>query len=338
MNEHIEVRFVRKSGARLRVARQTPDGIEFEESDPIERTVGIQLKGRGAATQERMRRIAQVKGWQLGEFRLSVSVERGNLLLRGEDPDSLPQGLYDLRVQLEEAKTVQETRAVKVPQDGGDALTVAIVTDDRTLAVDLTSCDNNIQRVLADSTIDGLVGANWVKTASRRPARRACLLNLLASLRSRPALFDVLIDQVQHVYHVSNDRAFAKVDRKMLPRLEDLAKDPKRPFYREGKPKAKIHGRLLDSIPADEREGFKGLLSFRGEGGPSLQMVLAVPPTGSPHTYAEFDLDLGNALQDLLGFVVHMGELLDGKSTNHLDLRKKLAKTKAGQFLYYQVV
>ena len=58
-----------------------------------------------------------------------------------------------------------------------------------------------------------------------------------------------------------------------------------------------------------------------------MQMVIAVPPVNSPHTYAEFDIDLGNALQDVLGFVVHMGELLDGKPTNHLELRPKLAKT-----------
>jgi hypothetical protein len=47
---------------------------------------------------------------------------------------------------------------------------------------------------------------------------------------------------------------------------------------------------------------------------------------------------LSNPLQDVVGFFVHMGELLDGKPTNHLDLRKKLAKTKAGDFLYYRVV
>ena len=52
---------------------------------------------------------------------------------------------------------------------------------------------------------------------------------------------------------------------------------------------------------------------------------------------ALLDLDLGNPLQDVLGFVVHMGELLDGKPTNHLELRKALAKSKAGGFLYYKV-
>jgi hypothetical protein len=32
-----------------------------------------------------------------------------------------------------------------------------------------------------------------------------------------------------------------------------------------------------------------------------------------------------------------MGELLDGKPTNHLDLWKPLAKTRARDFLYYRV-
>ena len=99
----------------------------------------------------------------------------------------------------------------------------------------------------------------------------------------------MLIDQVKDVFMVFNDRAYMKVDRAMLKRVEDLARDPKKPFFREGKPAAKIHGRLLDSI--QEKQGFSELLSFRGEGGPSLQMVIAVPPVDSPHTYAEFDLD-----------------------------------------------
>ena len=57
-----------------------------------------------------------------------------------------------------------------------------------------------------------------------------------------------------------------------------------------------------------------------------MQVVVAIPPPDLPHTYAEFDLDLANPLQDVLGFFVHMGELLDGKPTNHLDMR-----TGAGQ-------
>jgi hypothetical protein len=68
-----------------------------------------------------------------------------------------------------------------------------------------------------------------------------------------------------------------------------------------------------------------------------MQVVVAVPPPESPHTYAEFDIDLGNPLQDVLGFFVHMGELVDGKPTNHLDIHKVLSRTKASEFLYYAV-
>jgi hypothetical protein len=90
--------------------------------------------------------------------------------------------------------------------------------------------------------------------------------------------------------------------------------------------------------PPDVKARFVTLSSFRGEGRPSMQAVVAIPPADLPHTYAEFDLDLGNPLQDVLGFFVHMGELLDGKPTNHLDMRKVLAKAKASDFLYYTVV
>ena len=40
-----------------------------------------------------------------------------------------------------------------------------------------------------------------------------------------------------------------KVDRSLLGRLEALVKDPGVPFYREGKPLAKIHERLMTDIP-----------------------------------------------------------------------------------------
>jgi len=149
-----------------------------------------------------------------------------------------------------------------------------------------------------------------------------------------------LVALVDHVFFVGSDRMYAKADRTLLDTIEMLVLDPKKPFYAEGKPNAPIHGRLLSALPEppDVKMRFTNLSSFRGEGKPSMQAVLAVPPPDLPHTYAEFDLDLGNPLQDVLGFFVHVGELLDGKPTNHLDMRKTLAKTKASDFLCYTVV
>jgi len=67
-------------------------------------------------------------------------------------------------------------------------------------------------------------------------------------------------------------------------------------------------------------------------------MVIATPNTPFQSRFVDLDLDLGNPLQDVAGLIVHIGELLNGQPTNHLDLRKKLSKGKAAPFLYYNVV
>ena len=151
-----------------------------------------------------------------------------------------------------------------------------------------------------------------------------------------------MIKYVQYFYQAGIERAYARVDREFLSLLEDLASDPKRPFYREGRPVDDMHKRLVESIPKEDRQLFSAdrLLSFRGETkgrGPSLQAVVAEPPAGCDFAYADIDLDLGNALQDIAGFIVHMGELVGGEPTNHLDLREKLAKTSAEPYLYYKL-
>jgi hypothetical protein len=53
--------------------------------------------------------------------------------------------------------------------------------------------------------------------------------------------------------------------------------------------------------------------------------------------YADFNIDLGNPLQDLEGFAIHIGELISGDVTDHLKLRRKLAKGATKQFIYYTV-
>jgi hypothetical protein len=338
MNEFIRVHF-RRNGKRIRVARQLPGGIEFAEPDPIERSVGIAFNGATEATRERMNSIRRIQGWDPGQFKLRMAVEDGALMLRGVGEHALPEGVYKLLVEIEEAKLAGGARRVGVEHDGHGVVDIDLAMDDRVADVDLDECDAAILAVLDRSEIDGMNGAGWVIDPGRRSTRRACLLNLLASLRTRPSLGSPLVGLVQHVFFVGNDRIYAKVDRVLVGTMEALAADPVKPFYAEGRPRAAIHGRLLTSIPeeTDVKARFVDLLSFRGEGKPSMQVVIATPPPELPHTYAEFDLDLGNPLQDVLGFFVHMGELLDGKPTNHLDLRKDLGKTKAGRFLPYTV-
>ena len=337
MNEFIEVQF-RKGDKRLRVRRQLPGGIEFEETDPLERTVGIQFTPSNEITRIRMDSVRRIQGWQPGEFKLNLSVANGSILLRGANEHALPEGRYGVRLQIEEAKTPRMQTAA-VDHDGFSVVQIDVEMDDRGVLVDLTDADEDIMAVLDRSTVNGMPAVDWLEDTTRRPTRQACLLNLMASLRIRPNKGAPLIRMVRDVFMVANDRLYAKVDRKLLDSLQTLANDPKRPFYAEGTPHASIHGRLLAEMPEppEVKSSFKNLLSFRAEGAPSMQVVIAVPPADSPHTYADFDLDLGNPLQDVAGFFVHMGELLDGKPTNHLDLRKRLAKTASAQFLYYTI-
>lgn len=339
MNEYIEMRFRRK-GKPFRLKRQLPGGVEFEEADPIERSVGISFLAGSAATRERMDSIRRIQGWDPGQFKLNVAVEDGSLILRGVNEHALPEGLYKLKVQIEETRTPGTFKTVDVAQDKHVVLDIEVKLDERGVDVDLSTCDLDIQGILDRSRIDGAGASSWLEDRSRRATRQACLLNVLASLRTRPALSTPLVRMVLEVFHVGNDRLYAKVDRSLFDRLESLSADPKKPFYAEGPPHAAVHGRLLSGLPEppEVKALFSELRSFRGEGKPSMQAVVAVPPSGLSHTYAEFDLDLGNPLQDVLGFFVHMGELLDGKPTNHLDLRKVLAKTKAHPFLFYTVV
>ena len=341
MNEYIEVRF-RRNNKPLRIKRQVPEGIELDEPDPIQCTVSIGFDAANEITDYRVRRVRQLQGWDPGRFKLHIGVEDGGLMLRGVDQLALPQGRYTVRVRLEEAKTREQTRTVNIDENGHAVSVVDVETDDRDVAVDLGTCDKAIKRVLDDSSFDGEVAVAWLDD-DWRPAKKACLLNLLASLRVRPTVSAPLIAQVQSFYQIGTERGYAKVDREFLTRLEELASDPKKLFYREGRPKDSIHKKLIESIPKEIRQQFSPdrLLSFRGEargGGPSLQAVVAEPPAGCDFTFADIDLDLGNPLQDVVGFVVHMGELVGGNPTNHLDLRKKLAKTPAGDILYYKLV
>lgn len=341
MNEYIEIAFTWK-GKPLKLKRQLPGGrVELAEPDPIPRRVTLGLVPRDEVTRYRTRRMQQLRGWAPGEFRLKVSVEGGVLVIRGDDPLALPEGRYQVRVELEEAKTKVRTSTVVIDEDEFGECVVDVTTDERQVIVDVDECDAEISRVIEASTVDGVSAREWLQDPDPRPSRKACLLNLLASLRVRPTLSDPLIGLVERFHVVENDRVYARVHADLLQRLETLSLDARRPFYREGRPHADIHRKLVAAIPPADQPFFSAdrMVSFRGEGNPSLQAVLAEPAPGCPCAYADLDLDLGNALQDVVGFVVHMGELLDGKQTNHLDLRRSLAarKAKTRDFIYYTI-
>ncbi|HET9371253.1 MAG TPA: hypothetical protein VFO19_13425 [Vicinamibacterales bacterium] len=341
MHEYIEIQF-RRNDKRFRLDRQVENGFEFDEPDPETRRISLGLAPRDAVTRYRMDHIRQIQGWSAGEFKLKVAVEDGSLVIRGHDRYSLPEGFYDVTVSVDGAKAKMRTGRVRVPHDDHAQTDCELSFDDRTIEVDLASSDPMIASVLAASQLDGRSGLDWVMDTGIRPTRRACVLNLLASLRVFPTLSAPLLSDIDRLFVSLDDRCYARTLPSLFTRVSDLANHHDK-VYAEGRPHAAVHRLLLPAIGAFDSAAIglfvdDGLASFRAEGSPSVQLVVATPTTSYPFNFAELDLDLGNPLQDLVGLTIHIGELLDGKRTNHLDLRRKLAAGKAKEFLYYKVV
>jgi len=340
MHEYIEIQF-RRRGKPFRVKRQIAGGFEFEEADPPTRTIDIGVVAFGDGTKYRLNRIRQVKGWNGQEFRLRVSVEDGSLVLRGDDEFSLPEGWYHVTANVSDAKAKKVPPRVEVVHDGHGTVVIELETDARAIDVSLNEADPQVLRVLGASTIDGQPGLAWIVDKDIRANRRACALNLLASLRVTPRVSAPLLSEVTCFFIARDERSYAQVTPEFFAQVSALSEGHDK-FYPEGPPRAPIHRDLIAAIGGFEKaaEGLfdtAHLLSFRAEGSPSLQTVIATPSAAFGHMFADIDLDLGNPLQDIAGFVVHMGELLTGQPTNHLDLRKKLGTGKAKPYLYYTV-
>jgi hypothetical protein len=341
MHEYIEIRFRRKNKP-FRLKRQIASGFEFDEPDPPTRAVDIGFAAFDDGTKIRMNRIRQVKGWPGQAFKLRPSVEDGSLVLRGDDEFSLPEGFYTVTANVDGAKVRKRPGRVEVEHDGHGVVTIDLEMDERTIEVDLDDADERILRVLEASRFDGEDALEWLVDDDVRPGRRACLLNLLATLRVTPNQTEPLIDGVIGAFHAGDERTYGAVTHGFFDQVVRLAESHDK-VYPEGAPHADIHRLLIDAMclfdpTAKPCFDEKHLLSFRAEGSPSLQMVIAVPTNTFDHRFADIDLDLGNPLQDIAGFVVHIGELLSGKPTNHLDLWKKLKSGKAKPYLYYKVI
>ena len=130
MNEYIEIRF-RRNNMPWRVRRQVPAGLELDEPDPIQRSVGIGVDGADEITKYHMWRIRQVQGWDPNQFKLALAVEDGAIILRRVTPLALPEGRYRLQISLEEAKTRAKKNTVAVVEDGHGVYDVDLTTGAR---------------------------------------------------------------------------------------------------------------------------------------------------------------------------------------------------------------
>ncbi len=341
MHEYIEIQF-RRRNRPYRITRQIAKGFEFAEPDPLIRTIDIGFAPADDGSKFRVNRIRQIKGWTSEEFRLRVSTEDGSLVLRGDDEYSLPEGWYNITTTLGNAKVRKTPGRTEVKHDKHGLVVIDLELDERTIEVDLDEADPKILQVIEASTLDGQPGMTWLDDSNIRPTRRACALNLLASLRVFPTLSVPLIDHVACLFKARDERTYVSISHEFYARVSELSEEHDK-VYPEGAPRASIHKELIPALcefdpSAKAYFDEKDLESFRAEGSPSLQMVIAIPKPGFDHRFADLDLDLGNPLQDVVGLAVHIGELLDGRPTNHLDLWKRLKQKKAKPYLYYKVV
>jgi len=280
--------------------------------------------------------------WQPWEFRLSLVPEAGAIRVSGVDASGLPPAHYWCRLRIEAVKVSTAKLDFQIKQGATDQVVVVNVTPDtRDVELHLDDChDLDVAQLLSvASPLDGGSLEAWLR-GDRSAEEKACALNLVAALRVHPSTTAPFIQRVGSIFKVRPDRVYASVDPALRDWLDTLSKDPSLPVYAEGPPHAPIHQQLLDTLPivADRTAGYS-LASYRAEGHPSLQAVIAIPPANyAQRFYADFDLDLGNPLQDVVGFAIHMGELLAATQTDHLGLWNDLGKQTTGDFLYYSVV
>jgi len=326
MNEGLLVQLM-MGNTPVPIRERRSDGLIFDgEADMWPRRVLMNIVPRSDTAAYRMRRIRQINNWTYPEYKLRIALKDGCLLFTGISADGLPSGDYWFSIEIEDLPSVANRYKLYLKDDVETTLQIQVGKDPRRIGFAATM-DPEISRVLAASSIGNEWPlTDWLKDDRPRTSRKACLLNLMAKLRTAPSVEEPLIKYVERLFFVGTERVYAKVEPAFMEELEAFARDPKKPFYKEGRPNAPIHFRLLSlaKINVEEYE----LTSFRQEGHPSMQAVIASPKSRHGDYFADLDIDMGNPLQDVQGFLIHMSELLNSAPTDHMDLGVVLAKDK----------
>lgn len=338
MNEQIRIGLT-SDQQPLPVDRVADGGVLLRgESSAPPRRLLFEFDGATDVTRTRMRWIQQREGWHPWTFPLKITVENGELVVRGVEPDTLPAGLYRCRLGIDDVILPNGGRfRVTVERDAPATVTLAAKEEPRQvrLARQIHELGEGMRRVLSadGSRIDDVPVIEWLSSMRPRARRKACLLNILAKLS---VIQEPLLGTVEAVFFADVDRIYTQATTDCARLLSRLADDPKKPFFQEGTPKSAVHRRMLRRAGVEESQ--YELVSFRQEGRYCLQVVVGLPRDGDGPHFAEFDIDLGNPLQDVAGFVVHLGEVAGPGRTDHFTLRERLLKSPARDFLCYDIV
>lgn len=145
------------------------------------------------------------------------------------------------------------------------------------------------------------------------PEERLCLDNVRAKMR-----FLSLWHHVHGVYRVDTDRVYLSAQKTML---SALAMSPQMETARA----SASHKKLLEVFEL----GAIPLKSYRELSQPSLQVTYAAAP-GLRRVYCDVDIDLGNPLRDLIGFFIHVAEILWPSKTDPRRVREQIDDEKIG--------
>ena len=345
MNESFLIRFT-SNGRPLNVVEFDADqGLTFDhhpDASPLNMAIGVLPLLPGL-----LDGVRQKHDWRDKEFMLDAAAVNGGLRFSGfeGDPTGLPAGAYDLSIEVESYQFRNNQPRLILHTAQAAEITLDEAPDRRRVKV-RDNIDSMTSAVIGEarSVVDGAPLMQWLTSPDPRPARQACLLNILAKLRVPPdpthGLATPITSALEFIFFGEVDRVYAAARPDIRNRLDQLVQSGL--WKLEGRPIAAIHGRLLEAmsrIGVPDASRFE-LKSFRQGGRNCLQIVVASPPAGSadPTLYADIDIDLGNPLWDLEGLIVHIGELLDSGKTDHLALRSKLASGPTSDFLYYDII
>jgi len=279
------------------------------------------------------------------DLTLTPRVDNGDLVF--DCNTALPPMLYQVQLRIAGLK-VRGPVLFEVPFDPKTAAPIPISISMKRvrLIADPLAFDPQIRNLVASpkSVIDGMPAADWLQRDNVDAQRKACVLNLLAKLRCVPSPDNPVIAQIDHIVALQLERMYVRI----APALADdssllLQGDV---FDDRQAPTSPTHQLLVKWIktklpPLPETATYV-LRSFRQAITHDSMQIVVAKPSDQPDAgrYADIDIDLGNPLVDVVGFLTHIKELIenDGEVTDHFTVHKDFVKDATlRQFLYYEV-
>ena len=303
------------------------------ETSTFPRGFHLSISPADPIAQKQVERVRWRLDWpSQRSFKLNISQQGHRLRLEGVDREALPAGRYNIDFRLSGINFKQSRWNKTIPEGGKLELTFEEKPPQHRFSLNtaVANFDNETNRILKDSKLDGETADQWIQPHMlHRDRRKSCLMNVLAKLAVVPS-HDMRLNRfVKRIIFAEMDRIYAEV-------APEFFKIVKQGFLKKDPVVHGTHKRLFETIP-DIPGGYK-LESYReNRAKGSLQVIGAVPKNGGDVAYVDIDIDKANPGYDLARMFIHFGHLFDPRKTNHMNMRKFIS-AQTGDFLYYDAV